>query len=460
LLNFHPACQNPTARWHYDSKCKDCAKIYQKHLRNIGYHRPSENKLSTILIESKRKNVVAKNHRHGAKLLDFTIKVNDVEELISAQTINNKLLCAATGIPLIIEKLNPLYPSIDRLNNLEGYTPGNIRIVAYMYNLARNNYNDNDFVQPQQYETYDAHTIATAIRKSPVARGKKVPKANELVSLIESQTINGKLICAATNEPFGPLQFSPFSPSLDRIDYNKGYDIDNIKIVTHAFNRGRNRFNFDTAAEIWKQLLTKLRERFSLGRLFDDEWLIRQQHQKNALLKYRPAQVEFKLINHKTASDFYIENHYIGKCISTYNIGGFINNRLISCLSLRRPSRQSSDDWEISRMARIDHIIIPGLWSYLWKNLDKIIKIKGKIVSYSDNRLHSGKVYEYMGFKHVSNIPSDYYWYKNGKRHHKSKMRKTEHEKTTGLTEHELRYAQGYCKIYDEGKKKWEYIKI
>ena len=77
------------------------------------------------------------------------------------------------------------------------------------------------------------------------------------------------------------------------------------------------------------------------------------------------------------------------------------------------------------------------------------------IVSFSDNRLFSGAVYEKIGFKFDGTIPSDYYWVKGIHRHHKSALRKTKEEKLTGLTETQLREAQGYKKIWDLGKKRW-----
>jgi hypothetical protein len=105
-------------------------------------------------------------------------------------------------------------------------------------------------------------------------------------------------------------------------------------------------------------------------------------------------------------------------------------------------------------MARKPNIIIFGLWSYCWKRVSQKF-LHSTIISFSDNRLHSGNVYQKMGFVNDRDIPPDYYWYKNGKRHHKSTLRKTDKEKTTGLTETQLRQQQGYRKLYDLGKKRW-----
>ena len=73
------------------------------------------------------------------------------------------------------------------------------------------------------------------------------------------------------------------------------------------------------------------------------------------------------------------------------------------------------------------------------------------IVSFSDNRLFTGKVYEKMGFVFDGNVRPDYYWVKNKKRFHKSKLRISQQS----LTEIQLREKEGYKKIWDLGKKRW-----
>lgn len=63
--------------------------------------------------------------------------------------------CAVTGMPFKLPKYNPgqtgkrgqWTPSIDRIDNSKGYTKSNCRMVVWMYNLAKNNYTDNDIVK-------------------------------------------------------------------------------------------------------------------------------------------------------------------------------------------------------------------------------------------------------------------------------------------------------------------------
>jgi hypothetical protein len=74
------------------------------------------------------------------------------------------------------------------------------------------------------------------------------------------------------------------------------------------------------------------------------------------------------------------------------------------------------------------------------------------IVSFSDNRLFTGKVYGKLGFKFDGEVKPDYYWVKGRRRFNKSGLRKPP---GTTQTENELRTSQGYAKLWDLGKKRW-----
>jgi len=101
-------------------------------------------------------------------------------------------------------------------------------------------------------------------------------------------------------------------------------------------------------------------------------------------------------------------------------------------------------------------ISIPGIWSYLIKWVRNNLNLSGRLVTYSDNRLSKGTVYQRMGFKLAETVPPDYYWVRNSIRYHRSSLRKTTAEKLTKLTEKQLRMAAGFTQVFDLGKLKWE----
>jgi hypothetical protein len=196
---------------------------------------------------------------------------------------------------------------------------------------------------------------------------------------------------------------------------------------------------------------------------FEDEWtrgrnkiesLIRNKLGGLCPVSLRPRQCEIVKVDKQTADKFYELHHYIGKAVAPTNYGVFFNGELIACCSFKHPSRQSSHPWELVRMASHGGFRVHGVWS-------KILQLfiaehsPASIVSFSDNRLFDGHAYGQIGFELDGHIAPDYYWVKGDKRRHKSALRKTDAEKTSGKTETELREAQGYRKIWDLGKKRW-----
>jgi len=72
---------------------------------------------------------------------ECTISEGLLNELLKGMT------CSVTGLPLALEwkgpsGTNPWAPSVDRLNNLLGYVPGNVRIVCWAFNNMRGDFPD------------------------------------------------------------------------------------------------------------------------------------------------------------------------------------------------------------------------------------------------------------------------------------------------------------------------------
>lgn len=77
---------------------------------------------------------------------ECTITVEMIEKMLVP------MVCSVTGLPLSLEHggesaRNPWAPSIDRLDCSKGYVPGNVRMVCALYNLARNDFPDEDFMK-------------------------------------------------------------------------------------------------------------------------------------------------------------------------------------------------------------------------------------------------------------------------------------------------------------------------
>lgn len=211
-----------------------------------------------------------------------------------------------------------------------------------------------------------------------------------------------------------------------------------------------------------------LKNNYDFVMFYEDEWRDSPHKIKNFLCNrlglnkpksLRPSKVEIRQIHWSESNPLYEAHHYIGPVKSPVNYGVFLGEQLVGCCSFKHPTRQSSHEWELVRMVMDPDFRVHGIWNKIIKQFTLDHK-PTSIVSFSDNRLFSGKIYGKIGFKLDGNVHPDYYWVKSEKRYHKSGLRKTEAEKATGKTEYELREAQGYQRIWDLGKKRWVYTPV
>lgn len=205
-----------------------------------------------------------------------------------------------------------------------------------------------------------------------------------------------------------------------------------------------------------------LSNHFGYMMIFEDEWtwnqekvqsLLRHRLVSDAAIKLRPSKCEIRKLLSDESDTFYERHHYIGPCKAPVNYGVFYGE-MVGCMSFKHPTRQSRHEWELVRMASDPRFRVHGIWSKL---LDIFVHdfSPSSIVSFSDNRLFPGNVYQKIGFRLDGEIPPDYYWCKGTRRFHKSGLRKRANEKLSEKTERELREADGYSRVWDVGKKRW-----
>jgi Probable Zinc-ribbon domain len=213
-----------------------------------------------------------------------------------------------------------------------------------------------------------------------------------------------------------------------------------------------------------KKFTNAIDNHYDMISLFEDEYYFRPQMVHNLILNrlglsntssLRPNKCRMLKVRAKEADQFYSKYHYIGACKAPINYAVYYGDQIIGCASFKKPSRQTiKHKWELARMVSHPDYRVHGIWSKILKLFCKEYKPES-IISFSDNRLFTGLVYDKLGFKMDGAVPPDYYWVKGIRRYHKSALRRTESEKETGLTETELRINQGYRKIYDLGKTRW-----
>ena len=150
----------PTINKKYYAKNKEkindySKKYYEKNKETLiqyGINYYTENKDKLLEKSNKRyqKDRNDKNKR-AARLLKSAkarSKQKNLELAITKDWINEKLqlgLCELTSIEFDFntwdgKNTNPFSPSLDRIDNLKGYTPDNVRVVLFCVNSALNSY--------------------------------------------------------------------------------------------------------------------------------------------------------------------------------------------------------------------------------------------------------------------------------------------------------------------------------
>jgi len=219
--------------------------------------------------------------------------------------------------------------------------------------------------------------------------------------------------------------------------------------------------------------LDKFKQSTKLGikliQIFEDEWLNRREACESIILsslklneRIFARSTEVRIISSKEAKLFCEKYHISGGVYSKFNIGLFFNDSLISVMTFSK-SRFEKDKttWEIIRYCTKKGITVVGGASKLFSKFLKEIS-PVMVISYSDNRVGSGNVYNALGFKKLKEIPPGYNWVVNGKRMNrvlfqKSKLKDYENF-DPNKTEKEIMFEQGHRILFDAGHGKWIFI--
>lgn len=135
-------------RWNTDraADCKSCVSLerkayYQANKDKVKAREASRRSQSgwTERCRTYHKNNWAKKLRHSAvrssKAKGFTPPTITEEWILS-----QPLVCPYLGVALSLDGLGdkaPWSPSLDRINNSKGYTPDNVRVTSWVWNLMR-----------------------------------------------------------------------------------------------------------------------------------------------------------------------------------------------------------------------------------------------------------------------------------------------------------------------------------
>jgi len=172
---------------------------------------------------------------------------------------------------------------------------------------------------------------------------------------------------------------------------------------------------------------------------------------------------EIRKIRSKQQRDFCELYHIQGSNkLSVVSFGIFYKDELLGVLSLGRHNRDNRDN----RLIVLDRLCFKTGWRVVGGASKLFSKAKEwaldngfySILSFSDERLSIGTVYERLGFTLDCVLPPDYLYIKKddlGVAFSKQSQRKKNTGCPTGTTEKEWAEKKGLVQAYDAGKKRW-----
>lgn len=197
-----------------------------------------------------------------------------------------------------------------------------------------------------------------------------------------------------------------------------------------------------------------------LLQFFEDEWRDKKEIVLSMILARigvcgrigaRECRVVFP--TKEEGADFFEKNHLAGGVRNDIlRVGLEYNGELVELVSFRRPflSKYGGKTIEIARFATKIGRSVAGGFSKIMAQAEKMIVELGynKILTYSDKRTGTGKVYEASGFECVGDTAPDYFYTDFNVRYNRFKYRAKE-----GLTEAQVAEKYKVVKIYGVGSR-------
>jgi len=280
----------------------------------------------------------------------------------------------------------------------------------------------------------------------------------EILNFIRSSTSD--IVCSRNRKQIFPLELDIYIP-------NQNLAIEYCGLYWHSELKGKTK-----EYHLHKHTLCQ-QKNIRLITIFEDEWLNNPDIVKSRLssalnastTKIGARECNVSSIPNKLAKQFCKANHIQGAGNASISYGLFKDNTLLSVMTFSKPNiskgnkNQIANTWELNRFCSTINYNIMGGANKLFS---KFLKDHSpdRVISYSDLRWNTGKVYERIGFVHHHRSPPNY-WYINFQlqtRIHRYNLRKNSQDEKT-LTEWQNRQLQGWNRIWDCGNDVWIWSK-
>ena len=154
---------------------------------------------------------------------------------------------------------------------------------------------------------------------------------------------------------------------------------------------------------------------------------------------------------------FLNENHIQGYIPSSFSLGLYHCNELVSLMTFSKPRYNKKYDLELLRFCSLKGLNIIGGASRLFNHHPK-----GSIISYSNHRIFNGKMYEKLGFQKIEETSPSYYYTNDYETlSHRSTFQKHKLHSLLetfdpSITEWDNMQLNGFDRIWDCGTVSWD----
>lgn len=215
---------------------------------------------------------------------------------------------------------------------------------------------------------------------------------------------------------------------------------------------------------------------YKLIHVYEDDWLQNQDVVKHTLKHILGVSEErlyarkLKVVElpHSETKGFFTSYHMQGS--STGGVSYCLvdrDNTIQAAMQFKMSSSErgvsDTSRWELIRFATRTSVV--GGASKLFKAFVKDNPSVETIISYSDNDMFDGNLYNILGFTVSHKVAPDYKVVVSGKRYHKSNFRRDKlqakypEQFNPDLTEKENCHALGFYRIYNSGLIKWVWLR-
>jgi len=243
-----------------------------------------------------------------------------------------------------------------------------------------------------------------------------------------------------------------------------------IQLVKNIESSEKNISHTD-AYKKQKNILTECRTKgIRLFLIFENQWRERKEQilnflttiiQKNSVIAARKCS-----INNENCKVFVNQNHIQGYGIGTIKFFNLIyNNEIVASMTVSKHHRQNieGNPLILNRLCFKNGYTIQGGASKLFKYLKNWAIGEGydRIISWSDSCWTEGKIYEILDFELVKEYDPDYFYWDsiNNKYLSKQSQKKSNTGCPKEITEKEWALQKGLFRIWNCGKKLWQYEK-